>query len=123
MTRSLIDGAVAGHIFSRAEAEAVMEELLSGRVETPDIVRLLAAMNKRPVRVEELAGFARGMRRPCLRTAHRGPSILWTPVGPAARVSRHSTFPRRQPLSRRLRVHEWRSMVTAPLIREAVPRT
>src|SRR5579872_224197 len=63
MTRSLIDGAVAGHIFSRAEAEAVMEELLSGRVETSDIVRLLAAMNKRPVRVEELAGFARVMRR------------------------------------------------------------
>jgi anthranilate phosphoribosyltransferase len=63
MTKSLIDGAVSGHIFSRAEAEAVMEELLSGRVETPDIVRLLTAMNKRPVRVEELAGFARVMRR------------------------------------------------------------
>ncbi len=63
MTRYLIDGAVAGHIFSRAEAEAVMEELLTGRVETADIVRLLTAMNKRPVHVEELAGFARVMRR------------------------------------------------------------
>jgi anthranilate phosphoribosyltransferase len=41
----------------------MMEELLSGRVETADIVRLLTAMNTRPVRVEELAGFASVMRR------------------------------------------------------------
>jgi anthranilate phosphoribosyltransferase len=40
-----------------------MEELLTGRIETPDIVRLLAALNRRPVRVEELAGFASVMRR------------------------------------------------------------
>jgi anthranilate phosphoribosyltransferase len=63
MTKSLIDGAVSGKIFSREDAEAVMEELLTGRVETPDIVRLLRAMNARPVRVEELAGFASVMRR------------------------------------------------------------
>jgi anthranilate phosphoribosyltransferase len=63
MTKSLIDGAVSGRIFSREEAEAVMEELLAGRVETPEIVRLLRAMNARPVRVEELAGFASVMRR------------------------------------------------------------
>jgi anthranilate phosphoribosyltransferase len=63
MTKSLIDGAVSGRIFSREDAEAVMEELLMGRVETPDIVRLLTAMNTRPVRVEELAGFASVMRR------------------------------------------------------------
>src|SRR5580700_8138642 len=62
MIKSLIDGAVAGKIFSRAEAEAVMEELLTGRVETADIVRLMTAMNARPVRVEELAGFASVMR-------------------------------------------------------------
>jgi anthranilate phosphoribosyltransferase len=63
MTKSLIDGAVSGRFFSRGEAEKVMEELLAGRVETPDIVRLLKAMNARPVRVEELAGFASVMRR------------------------------------------------------------
>jgi len=67
MTRSLIDGAVAGYIFSRSEAEAVMEELLTGRLETADIVRLLTAMNTRPVRVEELAGFASVMRRHAAR--------------------------------------------------------
>src|SRR5580658_11015552 len=63
MTKSLIDSAVSGRIFSREEAESVMEELLAGRVETSEIVRLLTAMNVRPVRVEELAGFATVMRR------------------------------------------------------------
>jgi anthranilate phosphoribosyltransferase len=63
MTKGLIDGAVAGQILSRREAEAVMEELLTGRVETADIVRLMTAMNARPVRVDELAGFASVMRR------------------------------------------------------------
>jgi anthranilate phosphoribosyltransferase len=63
MTKSLIDAAVAGQIFSRREAESVMEELLTGRVETAEIVRLLRAINARPVRVEELAGFASVMRR------------------------------------------------------------
>jgi anthranilate phosphoribosyltransferase len=67
MTKSLIDGAVSGHIFSRVEAEAVMEELLTGRVETIEIVRLLTAMNARPVRVEELVGFASVMRRRAAR--------------------------------------------------------
>jgi anthranilate phosphoribosyltransferase len=67
MTKSLIDGAVSGRIFSREDAETVMEELLIGRVETPDIVRLLTAMNARPVRVAELAGFASVMRRHAAR--------------------------------------------------------
>src|SRR4051794_16478888 len=52
-----------GHTFTRREAEDVMEELLSGRVETPEIVRLLHALNQRPVRVAELSGFASVMRR------------------------------------------------------------
>jgi anthranilate phosphoribosyltransferase len=72
MTKSLIDGALSGKIFSREDAEAVMEELLAGRVETPDIVRLLKAMNARPVRVEELAGFASVMRRHAARVFAEG---------------------------------------------------
>jgi anthranilate phosphoribosyltransferase len=63
MAGSLIDRAAAGRILTRAEAEEVMEELLSGGVETPEIVRLLTALNARPLQVEELAGFARAMRR------------------------------------------------------------
>jgi len=48
---------------TRQEAEAVMEELLSGRIGTPDIVRLLLALNQRQVNAAELGGFARVMRR------------------------------------------------------------
>ena len=72
MTKSLIDGAVSGRIFSRVDAETLMEELLTGRVETPDIVRLLRAMNTRPVRVDELAGFASVMRRHAARVFAEG---------------------------------------------------
>lgn len=67
MTHNLIDLAAAGRVLTRAEAEEVMEELLSGRFETPEIVRLLTALNARPVRVEELAGFATVMRRHAVR--------------------------------------------------------
>jgi anthranilate phosphoribosyltransferase len=58
----LIETVEAGRQLTRAEAEAFMEELLAGRVETPDIVRMLVALNQRLVSVEELAGFAHVMR-------------------------------------------------------------
>src|SRR6266446_3719105 len=61
--RKEIERLESGHFYTGAEAEAMMNELLSGRVETPEIVRLLTALNQRPVQVQELAGFARVMRR------------------------------------------------------------
>src|SRR5260370_21812642 len=67
MTLSLIERVEAGHVLKRAEAEAAMEELLSGSVETPEIVRLLEALNRRPIEVQELAGFASVMRRHATR--------------------------------------------------------
>ena len=60
---SLIQLLEAGRLLSRAEAEAVMEELLSGRMETSEIVRFLRALNARMVLVSELTGFASVMRR------------------------------------------------------------
>ena len=60
---SLIQLLEAGRLLPRADAEAVMEELLSGRMETSEIVRFLRALNARPVLVSELAGFASVMRR------------------------------------------------------------
>jgi len=48
---------------TRPEAESLMEELLSGRLETPNIVRLLLALNRRPITSTELGAFARVMRR------------------------------------------------------------
>jgi anthranilate phosphoribosyltransferase len=59
---NLIETAEAGRKLSRAEAEAFMEELLSGRIATPEIVRMLVALNRRAVSVDELAGFARVIR-------------------------------------------------------------
>src|SRR5256714_5478018 len=67
VTKSLIERVEAGHVLERAEAEATMEELLSGRVKTPKIVRLLEALNRRPLEAQELAGFARVMRKHATR--------------------------------------------------------
>src|SRR6266851_2741682 len=67
MAIPLIDRVEAGRLLTRAEAEAVMEELLSGRVGTPEIVRLLRALNQRPIQVQELTGFAKVMRRHATR--------------------------------------------------------
>jgi len=59
---SLIEKAEAGRELSRPEAEAFMEELLSGRIGTPEIVRMLVALNQRPVSIAELTGLAHVMR-------------------------------------------------------------
>ncbi|PYU00645.1 MAG: anthranilate phosphoribosyltransferase [Acidobacteria bacterium] len=63
MSLSLIERVEAGCALTRAEAEALMEELLSGRMGTPEIVRLLMALNRRSLEVQELAGFAQIMRK------------------------------------------------------------
>src|SRR6266446_4243991 len=75
MTISLIERIEGGHVLTRTEAEAAMEELLSGRVKTPEIVRMLEALNRRPVEVQELAGFARMMRRHATRVFAEGEAI------------------------------------------------
>jgi anthranilate phosphoribosyltransferase len=62
-TPLLIEQVEKGQLLSRAEAEAIMEELLTGRMETALIVRLLRALNTRPIAAGELAGFASVMRR------------------------------------------------------------
>jgi anthranilate phosphoribosyltransferase len=67
MTLTLIERVEAGQVLHRAEAEALMEELLSGHIATPEIVRLLTGLNRRMVQVQELAGFAQVMRRHAAR--------------------------------------------------------
>jgi anthranilate phosphoribosyltransferase len=63
MAPSLLQRVENGKILSRAQAEEAMEEILSGRVETSEIVSLLRAMNARPIEPQELTGFANVMRR------------------------------------------------------------
>jgi anthranilate phosphoribosyltransferase len=67
MSRSPLNHAISGNVLSGAEAEEIMEELLGGWLETPEIAQLLSALNARPYRAEELAGFARVMRRHAMR--------------------------------------------------------
>jgi anthranilate phosphoribosyltransferase len=67
MSLLLIQRIEAGGVLTRADAEALMEELLSGRIGTPEIVRLLEAMNRRTMQVQELTGFAQVMRRHATR--------------------------------------------------------
>jgi anthranilate phosphoribosyltransferase len=59
----IIGGVEAGATLSRADAEAAMEELLAGRAQHEEIVRLLGALRARPYAVDELVGFASAMRR------------------------------------------------------------
>ena len=63
MAPSLMQRVADGEILTRAEADETMEEILSGRVETPEIVSLLRGMNARLIQPQELAGFASVMRR------------------------------------------------------------
>src|SRR5271157_1490867 len=60
---SLIAKIEAGSALERRAAESLMEELLSGRVDTSAIVRLLESLNLRRVTSAELSGFATVMRR------------------------------------------------------------
>jgi anthranilate phosphoribosyltransferase len=62
------------------EAETLMEELLSGRMETADIVRFLLALNRRPILPAELSAFARVIRR------HAAPVFAQGTVPPANMV-------------------------------------
>jgi anthranilate phosphoribosyltransferase len=63
MATMLIERLENGHTLTRADAQTLMEELLCGHLETPEIVRFLRALNRRPVQVTELAAFASVMRR------------------------------------------------------------
>jgi anthranilate phosphoribosyltransferase len=61
--KSLLDKLEAGGILNREEAEFLMQQVLSGTMETPLLVRLLHAFNQRPVHANELTGFATIIRQ------------------------------------------------------------
>src|ERR1700751_4380683 len=63
MALTMIDKVETGQVFTRAEAQGVMDGLLAGSMPTEEIVRLLAALNSRPYQLEEVVGFALAMRR------------------------------------------------------------
>jgi anthranilate phosphoribosyltransferase len=75
MTHRLAEHVARGKTLRGTEAEELMEELLSGRLETAEIVGILGALNDRPYRAEELAGFARTMRRHATKVFAEGESL------------------------------------------------
>jgi anthranilate phosphoribosyltransferase len=72
MSGSLIEKVERGAALELVEAEALMEDVLGGGLDTPAIVRLLTALNARPYRATELAAFARVMRRHAARVFEEG---------------------------------------------------
>src|SRR5215467_11097400 len=72
MSRSSLERVEACCALTRGEAEALMEEILTGRMATPEIVRLLMALNRRTLEVQELAGFAQVMRKHATRVFSDG---------------------------------------------------
>lgn len=79
MIRTLIEKLEQGGQLTREQAEATMEELLSGQVPDDDIVRLLSAMRARDYSIAELVGFATVMRRhaqPVFSGPWRAPATL-----------------------------------------------
>ncbi len=63
MIEEAIHKVESGQVLSRAEAEAAMEEILTGRSNDAQIIAFLAALRTRAECVDELVGFATVMRR------------------------------------------------------------
>ena len=63
MPKSAIEKIAIGESLSRTEAEAAMEEILSGRATHEQIVSLLSNLKTKGETVDELVGFATAMRR------------------------------------------------------------
>ena len=59
----LLDKITAGENLSRAEAESVMEQILSGELGTEQIIALLLALREKGETIDEVVGLATAMRR------------------------------------------------------------
>jgi len=75
VSHPLVEYAIGGQELTATQAEELMEELLGGRLETPVIVQLLLALNARPYRATELAGFARTMRKHAAKVFAEGETL------------------------------------------------
>jgi len=67
MIQELLQKIAAGKDLTRAEADAAMEEILSGRSNDAEIAGLLSSLQLKGETVEELVGFAGAMRRHATR--------------------------------------------------------
>ena len=63
MIHEALDKLIQGEDLSRAEAQAAMEQILSGHASTEQIAALLIALRIKGETVDEVVGFALAMRR------------------------------------------------------------
>ncbi|MCL6482137.1 MAG: anthranilate phosphoribosyltransferase [Firmicutes bacterium] len=79
MLTEALEAVAAGQNLTPATAEAVMEEILSGRASDAQIAGLLVALRMKGETVDELVGFARAMRRqaaPVFPAGVRAPEMM-----------------------------------------------
>jgi anthranilate phosphoribosyltransferase len=79
MIQEVLHKIVAGEDLPRAEAEAAMEQILSGNASTEQIAALLIGLRMKGETVDEVVGFARAMRRhatPIFPLGNRRPDDL-----------------------------------------------
>ncbi|WP_184192527.1 anthranilate phosphoribosyltransferase [Armatimonas rosea] len=77
---------IGGHMLSEAEAEAAMGKVMAGEATPAQLGALLTALRLKGESVEELTGFARGMRAHSLKvTTTRRPLVDTCGTGGAAR--------------------------------------
>ena len=72
----LLDKITAGKNLSRAEAESVMEQILSGELGTEQIIALLLALREKGETLDEVVGLATAMRRRAATIFPAGHRIL-----------------------------------------------
>src|ERR1700728_3837788 len=63
MIQEAIAIVAAGEDLSRADADAAMEEILAGRASDAQIIALLSGLRAKGESLDEVVGFATGMRR------------------------------------------------------------
>lgn len=73
---NLLDKITAGENLSRAEAESVMEQILSGELGTEQIIALLLALREKGETLDEVVGLATAMRRRAATIFPAGHRIL-----------------------------------------------
>jgi anthranilate phosphoribosyltransferase len=65
-----IKAAAAKQVIGRAEAEAVMDEIMSGGASEIQMAAYLTAMSVKGETIDEIIGSAEGMRKHCVRLLH-----------------------------------------------------
>lgn len=74
--KSALAAVIQGENLSAAQAEEVMEEIMSGGASPAQIAGLLVALRMKGETVEEMTGFARSMRKNAVPVPSRHPLLL-----------------------------------------------